>query len=182
MESNFGSCFNETDHWEGGYVDNPHDPGGATCRGVTQRVYDAYRRSSGRNTQSVRAIGAVECLDIYRRQYWIPAHGADLPAGLDLAQYDEAVNTGPVEATKLLQQALGVPVDGVFGLLTLSAVQRCSDVPSLIRKVCAARLSFYHRLRGWVWFGVGWNARDVGIQAKALEMFAASQKTPSASG
>lgn len=143
---------------------------------MTQRVYDGYRRSKGLSTQSVHGISTAECVDIYKAQYWAPAHGPDLPAGLDLCQYDEAVNTGPVQATRLLQQALGVSVDGSFGLETLGAVRACKDVPSLIKRVCAARLSFYHRLKTWVFFGVGWNARDVGIEAKALEMFEASQK------
>ena len=171
---NFDACFSVTDQWEGGFVNNPHDPGGATYRGVTQRVYDGYRRSKGGALQSVRRMSPDECKDIYRTQYWAPAHGSDLPAGLDLCQYDEAVNTGPVQATRLLQQALGVSVDGAFGFETLGAVQVCKDIPGLIKRVCAARLSFYHRLKTWVYFGVGWNRRDVGIQAKALAMFAAS--------
>jgi lysozyme family protein len=183
MDTNFGACFAETETWEGYHVfsNNPHDPGGATYSGVTQRAYDGYRRLKALPLQSVRRMTDEECEDIYRTQYWVAARGADLPAGLDLTQYDEAVNTGPVEAAKLLQAALGFSgraVDGVFGLETLGAVQTCNDVPGLITRVCAARLSFYHRLKTWIYFGVGWNRRDVGIQAKALAMYSSS-KLPS---
>ncbi len=176
MDANFSACFNATLTYEGGYSDNPHDPGGATYRGVTQRVYDGYRLTHHLGTQWVRRMTDAECEDIYRTQYWIAARCPDLPPGLDLCQYDEAVNTGPVEAARLLQQALGVPVDGVFGFGTMGAVQSCKNVPDLIHKVCAVRLSFYHRLKSWIFFGVGWNSRDLGIEAKALAMYAASLK------
>lgn len=176
MDANFSECFSETAAYEGGYSDNPHDPGGATYRGVTQNVYDGYLKLKGLPPKWVRWMSDAECEDIYRKQYWSAAHCSDLPAGLDMTQYDEAVNTGPVQATKLLQQALAIQVDGAFGLETLGAIQKCNDIPGLIKRVCAARLSFYHRLKTWIYFGVGWNKRKIGIQAKALEMYAASQK------
>lgn len=184
MNENFDACFAETESWEGfhQYSNNPHDPGGATYSGATQRAYDGYRNLKKLSLQSVRRMTDDECKDIYRTQYWTGAHGADLPAGLDLCQYDEAVNSGPIEAAKLLQQALGVSADGAIGLETLGALHNCRDVAGLIKKVCAARLAFWHRLKTWVYFGVGWNRRDVGIEAKALAMFAASQKLPSAGG
>lgn len=178
MGDNFEACFAETERWEGWhqFSNNPHDPGGATYSGVTQRAYDAYRKIKGLPSQSVRAMFDNECRDIYRTQYWTPCQAQLLPAGLDLCQYDEAVNSGVVEAGRLLQQALGVNIDGMVGLETLNAVHQCHDIPDLIRRVCAARLSFWHRLKTWVYFGTGWNSRDIGIQAAALEMFSASQK------
>jgi lysozyme family protein len=178
MDANFDECFIETESWEGfhQYSDNPHDPGGATYSGVTQRAYDGYRLSKKLSIQNVRRMTDDECREIYQLDYWIPAHGPDLPVGLDLCQYDEAVNSGPVEATKLLQASLGIAIDGAFGLETLGAVQRYQNVPALIKKVCAARLSFWHKLKTWIYFGVGWNRRDVGIEDKALALYAASQK------
>ena len=55
---------------EGGYVDHPADPGGATMKGVTQRVYDAFRRRQGVVSRPVALIESVELKAIYRRQYW----------------------------------------------------------------------------------------------------------------
>lgn len=178
--SNFSACLNTCLpvilQWEGGFVDNPHDPGGATYRGVTQATYNAYRNTRGLPPQSVRDMSDAECSTIYETEYWIPARCNNLPAGVDLCQFDEAVNCGNFEATKLLQQALGVSADGIFGLQTLAAVQRCRNIPALINKLCALRLSYYHRLKTWIFFGVGWTRRDTGIQVKALSMFYASQK------
>lgn len=175
MDYNWGPCFGETDHWEGGYVNNPRDPGGETNRGVTKRVYDAYRRGKGLPIQSVHDITTAECVEIYQTQYWTPAHCNDLPIGVDLCQYDEAVNSGAVQATKLLQRALGVSADGVYGLVTARAVADCRDIPGLIKRICAQRLSFYEQLPTWRYFGGGWSTRKAGIEAKALSMFAASQ-------
>lgn len=175
LDPRFQACLSVILIQEGGWSDNPHDPGGATYRGVTQSVYNAYRRQCARQIQSVHLMNPDECAQIYQSQYWIAAHAPDLPVGLDLCQFDEAVNTGPVEATKLLQQALGISVDGAFGLETAGAVQACTDVPALIKKVCAARLSFYKRLRDWIYFGKGWYSRDAAIQEKALAMYEASK-------
>lgn len=176
MQDNFEACFAQTERWEGGWVDNPHDPGGATDRGVTQRSYNGYRAKLKLPPRSVRRMTDDECKDLYRSEYWVGARGDDLPAGLDLCQYDEAVNSGAVQAAKLLQTAVGVRADGVLGLETLNAIHNCADIPDLIKKVCAARLSFWHRLKTWAFFGVGWTRRGIGIEAKALEMFANSHK------
>jgi len=178
--SNFPVCFAETEKWEGWHVfsDNPRDPGGKTYSGVTQRAYDGYRLGKGLPQQDVRDMSDAECEDIYCTQYWLPARGPDLPSGLDLCQYDECVNSGPVEATKLLQRALRVHDDGVFGLETLGALHvavACGKVPDLIKGVCAARLSFWRTLKIWIYFGRGWTARDRGIEAKALAMYEASR-------
>jgi lysozyme family protein len=172
MNQNFPVCLADTLQFEGGYVDNPHDPGGATNRGITQSTYDAWRRLNKETVQSVELISDAECEAIYQQQYWLPARCDVLPSGLDLCQFDSAVNTGPVEATRLLQQALGVDQDGIFGVETLDAVQRCQSVPALIQKVCAARLSFYRRLKTWIYFGKGWTSRDTGIDRQALAMYA----------
>lgn len=180
MDENWEVCFAETEKWEGWhqFSDNPHDPGGATYSGVTQRAYDGYRRLKGLKPESVsvRRMTDQECRDLYRVQYWIPCRGPDLPDGLDLCQYDECVNCGPVEAAKLLQEALGIAPDGVFGLETYNAVKRNVDIPGLIERVSSARLGFYHRLKTWAFFGVGWSRRDVGIRAKALAMYAARKE------
>jgi len=179
----FAACFAETETWEGWhqFSNNPHDPGGATYSGVTQRAYDGYRLKKGLPKQGVHAMTDAECQEIYHDEYWNAVRGDDLWAGIDLCQYDECVNSGPVEAALLLQRALGtVGVDGVFGLETLNAVLACTDRADLIKRVCAARLSFWHKLKTWVYFGVGWNRRDVGIQAKALAMLKGDSSGPAA--
>src|SRR5215212_9684838 len=81
--------------WEGGYVNHPADPGGATNKGVTQRVYDDWRVRRGMPARDVRQIMDDEVHAIYEAGYWTPPHCDLLPRPLDLVQFDTAVNMGP---------------------------------------------------------------------------------------
>ncbi|WP_245464369.1 MULTISPECIES: glycosyl hydrolase 108 family protein [unclassified Mesorhizobium] len=103
---------------EGGYSNHPNDTGGVTMKGVTQRVYDAYRKSKGQSTRSVKAIQTAELNEIYDRQYWDAVKGDLLPAGVVYVLFDGAVNSGPGRSIMWLQQALRPaytgPIDGVM--------------------------------------------------------------------
>ena len=147
--------------YEGGFVNHPKDPGGATNQGITQRTYDAYRRRIGHATQSVRMIDNVERDTIYRVQYWDAIRGDDLPIGVDAAVYDFAVNSGPSRAAKFLQRIVGVKQDGVIGLQTLDALARM-DSTQVIGRLCADRMAFLRGLPAWVTFGTGWTRRVMG--------------------
>lgn len=148
---------------EGGYVNHPKDPGGATNMGVTQRVYDGYRRRKGQSVRSVRAITADEVADIYKRQYWDAVKADDLPAGVDYAVFDYAVNSGPDRAIKDLQRESAVAVDGINGEVTLAAVGQ-QDPFDLIERLCNRRMRFLKGLRHWRTFGRGWTARVMGVK------------------
>jgi lysozyme family protein len=132
--------------WEGGYVNHPADPGGATNRGITQSVYDVWRRRMGLPTQDVRQLGDDEMRQIYEANYWVPARCEDLESKLDLAQLDTAVNMGVGRAVRFLQASVGCEVDGDFGAGTLRAVQQCGDLAKVLVDYCNQRQSFYDRL------------------------------------
>lgn len=146
---------------EGGFVNHPKDPGGATNKGVTQRVYDGYRARRGLAPRSVRGISAEEVAEIYRAQYWQAVRADELPAGLDYAVFDYAVNSGPRRAAMDLQRELGVKVDGVIGQVTLAACARV-DVFELIVRLCERRMRFLRALKHWPTFGRGWTRRVMG--------------------
>ncbi len=146
--------------WEGGYVNHPNDPGGATNKGVTFRVYDAWRRSQDLPTQDVRRISDAEVKAIYRRDYWLAARCDRLPPALATAQFDTAVNMGVGRAARLLQRAAGVEQDGKVGDGTLAAVA-AGDAGELAIRHCDAREATYRSLaannprlqvflRGWL--------------------------------
>src|SRR5436305_11113185 len=111
---------------------------------------------------------APEPDDIYRNQYWVAVRGDELPAGVDLAVYDGAVNSGPAQAIKWLQRALGVAVDGHIGEATLRALEECTDMDALVTKVCARRLAFMQSLRTWGAFSKGWARRVAAVQRASL--------------
>lgn len=169
MRSNFNEALRAVLVHEGGYANHPKDPGGATMKGVTQRVYDAYRRNNGLEVRSVRNISEAELNAIYYQQYWMIVRGDQLPGGLDYAAFDYAVNSGPSRAIKHLQSVLGVTVDGVPGNATLAAANS-GDIASHINKLCDRRLAFVKDLPTWPTFGKGWTSRIAGVRSKALTM------------
>jgi lysozyme family protein len=152
---------------EGGYVDHPSDPGGATNRGITRATLAGWR---GRpvSKAEVRALGRDEAAAIYRARYWNAVRGDDLPAGLDLAVFDFAVNAGPGRAIRTLQQVLGVRQDGAIGPQTLAACQ--ADSALLIRALGVARLAFHRRLPTFATFGKGWTRRIRAVEREALAL------------
>lgn len=97
---------------EGGYSNDPADPGGATYHGVTQRVYDAFRRKLGKPVRDVRQMDYVEERAIYERGYWAPSGAARLATEgaerLAIVVFDTAVNMGLLRASNFLV-ACGYP-------------------------------------------------------------------------
>ena len=167
MNSNFEKALALVLEHEGGYVDHPKDPGGATNRGVTQAVYNAYRKIRGRGMQSVKFITDDELRAIYKFQYWDKVQGDFLPTGLDYAVFDFAVNSGVGRAAKYLQAVLGVAQDGQIGARTLAAITKPVNT---INALCDRRMGFLRNLRTFLTFGKGWSRRVQDVRAHALEM------------
>ena len=86
--------------YEGNYVNDPVDRGGATMKGVTQKVYDSFRKLWKLVTQSVRKISDKELGDIYKTGYWDTVGGDALPYPVDVVTFDSAVNCGPGRANR----------------------------------------------------------------------------------
>jgi lysozyme family protein len=149
---------------EGGFVNHPKDPGGATNRGVTQRVYDDYLKSRHQSSKSVKDITSGEVEAIYRQKYWNLIKGDSLPAGVSYVVFDGAVNSGVSQSAKWLQRALGVNADGVIGPATIEAVNSLHDHDALIDRILDRRLAFLKALKTWSTFGKGWAARVDGVR------------------
>jgi len=154
---------------EGGYSNHPADPGGATMKGVTQRVYDGYRKGKGLAVRSVKGITTDELNEIYDRQYWDAVKGDLLPAGVDYVLFDGAVNSGPGRSIMWLQQALRPAytgrIDGVMGVGTLAALKADKNNDALIDRICNARMAFLKRLSTFATFGRGWSARVTEVRS-----------------
>lgn len=169
MKSNEHAALDFIGLSEGGYVNHPEDPGGATDRGITQATYDAWNRSKRRALKPVRGISKEEAEQIIVANYFAPVRFNDLPGGLDLVVADYAVNSGPQKAIMELQRVLGLADDGRFGPLTLEKVKK-ADPRQTIIGLCARRLAFMRRLSTWPTFGKGWSRRVAEVERKALAM------------
>ncbi|MBB3288148.1 MULTISPECIES: glycoside hydrolase family 108 protein [unclassified Rhizobium] len=154
---------------EGGFTNNPNDPGGATNKGITQRVYNEYRTAKGLPTQSVKLINDNEVSDIYRSRYWDLASCGKLRSGVSYVLFDGTVNSGVSQAVKWLQRALkqlGLyqgAIDGLCGQGTILAAGGVNDDDSLIKIIMERRLAFLKALKTWKYFGKGWSSRCAAV-------------------
>ena len=178
MKTNYKESLKAVLKHEGGYVNHPKDPGGATNKGVTQRVYDAYRKANGLSPQAVRNIFDAEVEAIYRLQYWNMVKGDDLPSGIDYCVFDYAVNSGVRRSALELQKVLGVKRDGVIGIVTVQAAMD-ADAKTVVKAICASRLAFLKNLKIWSTFGKGWAARVSGVLAMSLRLADLVPEAPS---
>jgi lysozyme family protein len=159
---------------EGGYVDHPKDPGGATNLGVTIGTLSDWLGRKATKAE-VKALKPATVAPIYRKRYWDAARCDTLPAGVDYAVFDFAVNSGVSRSVMALQRAVGVADDGKIGPITLWAISK-ADPELLISRLCTDRLSFLMRLSTWKSFGKGWRSRVQGVEREALKMAAPAQK------
>ena len=179
VEDRFEACLAEVLRHEGGYVDHPADPGGATNMGITRKTLARWRNVSpwwDLPKAAVQGLGRAEAAEIYRRGYWVACHAGDLPPGVDVAVFDYAVNSGPDRAIRTLQATLGVVVDGIVGPLTLAAAQR-ADAARTINALCDRRLGFLRALSTFAIFGRGWTGRVAAIRAASLAAAPISSST-----
>jgi len=163
---------------EGGYVDHPKDPGGATNLGITLRVLAAYRKKDVKSfpKTEVKNLKRDEAAKIYKINYWDRAWGDKLPVGVDYCVFDYAVNSGVSRATKNLQRIVDSKVDGVIGLNTISKVHEYGSSTKIITIMCNRRLSWLHRLKHWITFGRGWEVRVNNVKTEAIKMAMANPK------
>lgn len=123
------------------------DPGGLTKWGITSKQYPQVSRDD---------FSKDMALAIYRDDYWNRLHCGELPHGLDLLVFDAAVNQGPVQAARMLQDLLKIPQDGVVGAITIQAAQRFPDVAT---EYLAKRMYQYALVPQILAFGRGWFRR-----------------------
>jgi lysozyme family protein len=168
MNSNFEASLAHVLQSEGGFVDNPADPGGMTNLGCTKAVWEEFVGHPV-SEADMRGLTPDDVAPLYKRKYWDKVSGDDLPAGLDYAVFDAAINSGPGRAAKWLQEAVGVTADGAIGSGTLAAVA-AFDVQELIKAYNDKRLGFLQSLPTFGTFGKGWTTRVAFVQAAASEL------------
>ena len=145
---------------EGGLTDDPHDPGGLTKFGISKKAYPYL---------DIAKLTEADAKAIYRKDYWQPVRADEVPAPLALCLFDAAVNMGTGTAVKLLQRALKISDDGVFGAGTLNAV-KAAHLPDLVARFMGQRGVYYSRLSTFGNFGYGWLVRLFRVTQDAERM------------
>jgi lysozyme family protein len=166
MKGNLTACLTKSLAYEGGYVDHPDDPGGATNMGITIGTLSDELGYPATKPQ-VRNLTRSKAEAIYERRYWRPIRGDDLPLGVDLSAFDYGINSGVSRSAKDLQRVVGAAVDGDLGDQTLKAVARMKPA-EVVKAHCGRRMSFVKSLAIWNSFGKGWSRRIADVEATAL--------------
>lgn len=170
MIDNFQKCLDFVLKHEGGFVNNPSDPGGMTNLGVTSRVWEEWVGHPV-SEKEMRNLTPLMVRPLYKRKYWDACFADDLISGLDYCVFDVAVNSGVGRSIKLLQSCARATPDGDYGSITSALVKKVSSDPiRIIELYCARRLEFLESLRTFATFGKGWSQRISEVKATALGM------------
>jgi lysozyme family protein len=151
MQINYDATMKFVFREEGGFVNDPHDPGGATNMGITIATLSRWlgRRAS---VADVKALDPRMAEAIYQYDYASPIDFKDLPGGVDCQLMDEAVNAGVGEAHKIWDRVKHLP-------------------PSeQVQAVYNARVSYYRTLRNFVRYGKVWVGRAGRCHALACQL------------
>ena len=177
MADAFDTCLAFTLRAEGGYVDDPADPGGATNMGITLATFRQWSDDAELGPAQVQDMTERTARAIYRSLYWNPLRADALPAGVDLSVFDMGVNAGIWGSARLLQRAIGFTgdeVDGCIGPETLGTAATC-DPRALVNDLADRQAAYYRSLAEFPTFGAGWLNRADARRRAALAMIADSE-------
>lgn len=152
IESKFQIAFREVIGEEGGYVNDPHDPGGETKFGIAKRFHPKL---------DIKNLTLDQAREIYHREYWVPAQCDLFDQGLAIVYFDAVVNMGLHTAVRLMQEALGEVPDGVIGPRTRAAMEKQGEDREVIVRFQAERGLYYASRAHFDRYGRGWLRRVI---------------------
>ncbi|MFA7098192.1 MAG: glycosyl hydrolase 108 family protein [Gammaproteobacteria bacterium] len=175
MQHRFDKAMAFVEQWEGGFVNDPRDPGGATKYGISLRFLRSLAPELGDvdgdgdvDADDVLALTPDKARDLYRKHFWEPLQLSIVPVAASMLLFDTAVNMGRLRAVRICQETLRtfchqVAVDGIIGPQTQTALRQvCMYHPDgLADRFCLHRLDHYsgiveanddlaRYMRGWV--------------------------------
>jgi lysozyme family protein len=157
LPEGFNEAFARLMLFEGGYVNDPADPGGETKYGISKRSYPG---------EDIRNLTQARAQQIYLSDYWGPAGCDSIPLQAKYLVFDMAVHSGVRTAVMAVQTICGVVPDGKFGPVTAQAVQAMNG-DKFAARFLGSRLDSLTKLPTWGNFGKGWARR---IAAQLMEV------------
>jgi lysozyme family protein len=149
---NYDIAFDRLMGHEGGYVNDPRDPGGETKWGISKRTYPNL---------DIANLTRTDAKEIYRRDFWERIHADEMYDGVAYQALDFAVNSGIETAIRKLQKAVGAADDGYWGPVTRELIAGMSE-SDVIMLFAAERIEFFTFLTTFDRFGRGWMRRVAG--------------------
>lgn len=176
MINNFQKSLEHILKAEGGFTDDPRDPGnhladgraGCTNMGVTQTAWEEF---VGHNvsTSDMKNLTKEQVGEFYKKRYWDRVQADALPIGIDFLAASFAINAGTGTSSKLMQKCINAVPDGAIGPRTLQAIAGY-DPKELIEKFSQAKTEYYKGLKLFPIYGKGWLNRVESEKTKALAM------------
>lgn len=149
MKDVFPMMINRILGHEGGYSNDPKDPGGETNWGISKRSYPHI---------NIKSLTREAAIKIYLNDFWKPIRADRFQDGVAYQLLDSAVNSGIRQSIQFLQRAVGVADDGFFGPVSLKASQLATESDTIMLFL-SERLEFMTRLKNWPHAGKGWARR-----------------------
>lgn len=135
-DERFDRCVEIILQNEGGYVNDPADPGGETNFGISKRSFPDL---------DIKSLTREYAKSIYKHVYWRPLNLSGVEnINSALQVFDHAVNTGLSRSTRMAQLLAGVRVDGIIGPVTIEAINTMGDV--FLKRFIHARKEYYRDL------------------------------------
>lgn len=168
----FDAALNVILAHEGGFVNDPRDPGGMTNLGVTKDTWEAWTKRPA-SEADMRALTPAKVAPLYRDRYWNALRCDDLHPALALCVFDFGVNASVKRAARYLQAVVGAAQDGAVGPATVAAARAFvaqHGAAEAVELYQNARRGYYRSLGTFVTFGRGWLRRVDEVEAAAKEM------------
>lgn len=142
---------------EGGYVNDPRDPGGETKYGISKRQYPSL---------NIKRLTKDDAKRIYRNDYWDPCQCSQMPPTVALPLFDAAVNQGVRTACRMMQHAAGVRADGIIGPVSLRVINHTAP-EKLLERFMTERVFRYFNTNNFSVYGRGWIRRTLNVMREA---------------
>ena len=157
----FDEAFDRLIGHEGGYSDDPKDPGNWTSGRVNVGGLKGTKYGIAANTYGdldIRNLTLADAKTIYYRDWWLKSGADQLNPAIVFQLWDFAVNAGMGTAIRALQRAVSAAEDGRIGPVTIALVQ-AQPVADVLMRLASQRLRFYTSLSTWPTYGRGWTNR-----------------------
>lgn len=146
--------------WEGGYVDDPKDPGGETKYGISKRAHPNV---------DIKNLTKEHAQRIYFDQYWEAMACDKYQDAIAMMIMDTGVNMGVKRAKMLMQEVLGVAIDGIVGNQTMGAIAK-TDPKTFLAKYTKLRIETYLTFNAFKYYGKGWLRRTLDTYIYSLTL------------
>lgn len=144
--------------WEGGFVNDPNDSGGATNKGVTLATFRKYKGASA-TVDELKAITDDDWDAIFKQMYWDKFKADEIASQCVANLCVDWYWMSGTKVIKYVQRLIGTTEDGIVGKQTLARLNAKGD--GLVLDIYNYRKDFYHRivasrpnqkrfLRGWL--------------------------------